>query len=128
MRREAKGERSFFSKIKQEVKVVCNLNFILEKLDREGFLNALREAFDRILSNEINFALGELLRMSRRDRHIELKSQLVNNTYIFKENLKLISSFAGWLSSRAVVEGEDAPGGGRRGAGGGPAAAARGAH
>ena len=109
MKRDARAERSFFSKVKQEAKVVCNLTFILEKLDREGLLDSLREALDRVLSNELGFALTELLRMSGRASNAELKGQLLNNTYIFKENLKLIAAFASCLTSRAALEGENAP-------------------
>lgn len=109
-RKDPQSEAQFLLKIKQEVKVISNINFILEKIERDGFLGSLRETLERVLSNEISFAVGKLHSLGRTDHSIDLKNQLINNTYIFKENLKLICNFISDLSSRAALEGAYAVG------------------
>ena len=92
-------DKSLFGKLKQDAKVVSNISFILDKMDRDGHLHVLRTAVDSVFSREINFAVGELSKMQRKSKQFDLKSQLANNSFIFKENLKLIVGFLGELSS-----------------------------
>ena len=96
---KSKLDKRLFSKIRQETKVISNTTFILEKLDRDGHLNVLKQAFDSVFNNEIEFSIGELLKLQKRNKKLNMKSHLVNNTYIFKENLKSIMLFLGRLNS-----------------------------
>ena len=96
---KSKLDKRLFSKIRQETKVISNITFILEKLDRDGHLNVLKQAFDSVFNNEIEFSIGELLKLQKRNKKLNMKSHLVNNTYIFKENLKSIMLFLGRLNS-----------------------------
>lgn len=96
---KSKLDKRLFSKIRQETKVISNITFILEKLDRDGHLNVLKQAFDSVFNNEIKFSIGELLKLQKRNKKLNMKSHLVNNTYIFKENLKSIMLFLGRLNS-----------------------------
>ena len=50
-------EKSFFQKMQEEVKILQNINFILEKLHKEFFFQDIQEIFDKILKNEIVFAI-----------------------------------------------------------------------
>jgi hypothetical protein len=98
--------RFFFSKVQQEVRLLSNIQFILEKIEQDGFLGIIRESFEKVFQHEIRFALNELSKLEKRnDNEFDMKSQLTNNTYIFKENLKLIANFASGVNSRASVEG-----------------------
>ncbi len=97
---------NFFGKVRQEVKVLTNIQYILDKIEHDGFLQAIRDSFEKIISHEVAFALTELGKIEKQaDRDFDMKSQLTNNTYIFKENLKLITSFTSAVKSRAGVEG-----------------------
>jgi len=98
--------RLFFTRVQQEVKLLSNVHFILEKVEQDGFLGIIRESFERVFHHELLFALGELSKLEKRtDKEFDMKGQLKNNTFIFKENLKLIVSFASQLISRSGLEG-----------------------
>jgi hypothetical protein len=104
---KGKCDKNFLTKVKQEVKVLANIPFILEKIESEGFLKILRDSYHLIINNEILFALNELSKLEKKSKGIDLRNQLTNNTYIFKENLKAISGFVSELISRSVMERED---------------------
>ncbi len=42
MMARGKLEESFFNKIKHEVKILANINYILDKIDRDGYLKVVR--------------------------------------------------------------------------------------
>ena len=100
-------DKPFYGKIKQEVKVLANISFILDKMDKDGYLRIMKDGFEQIIGNEIDFAIGELNKIKKKSKGFDMKSQLTNNTYIFKENLKMIAGFIGGLSSGPALEGED---------------------
>lgn len=50
-------EKTFFQKMQEEVKILANINFILEKLYKETFFEDIQLIFDKILKNEILFAI-----------------------------------------------------------------------
>lgn len=102
--REKSVGTHFLSKIKTETKVVSNVCFILDKLERDGQLLSIKEVLNTTILNEIVYAVGQLIKMEKKSPALDLKTQLINNTYIFKENLKLICSFVGSLISRANLE------------------------
>jgi len=104
---KGKCDKTFLNKVKQEVKVLANIPFILEKIEGEGFLKILRDSFHAIINNEILFALNELSKMEKKSKGMDMRNQLINNTYIFKENLKAISSFVSRLNSRPALEREN---------------------
>ena len=90
--KKEKLEDIFFSKIKQEVKVLSNIHYIIDKIDKDGFLKVIKQCFNSILNNEIMYAIKELEKREKKFKNFDLKNQLTNNTYIFKENLKQISN------------------------------------
>lgn len=97
--------RLFFSKVQHEIKLLSNIHFILEKVEEDGFLKIIRESFEKVFHHELLFALNELSKLERRnEKEFDMKSQLTNNTFIFKENLKLIVSFASEVISRSGLE------------------------
>lgn len=67
----------------------------------------MRENIDVVITNEICYALSELVKIEKGLRNFDIKTQLVNNSYIFKENLKIIFGFMSTLISRADLEGEN---------------------
>ncbi len=101
-----KLDDSFFTKIKQEAKVLSNISFILEKIDKDGYLKIIKQTFNAILNNEIVFAIRELNKREKQSKNYDLKNQLTNNTYIFKENLKNISCLMSEVKSRLDLERE----------------------
>lgn len=91
-------------KLMQEAKVLSNISFILDKMDRDGHLHVLRSAVEKVFMKEISFAVGELSKLQKKTKNFDMKGQLHNNTLIFKENIKLIIGFLGKLKSRRGVE------------------------
>lgn len=87
------ADKTFLKKIKQEAHVISNIQNIVDKINKDGFLSILRQTFLKVINNEIFFAVGELKKMDKRNSKKDLGLQLTNNTYIFKENLKKISGF-----------------------------------
>ena len=94
-----KLENKFYKKMKQNIKVMANLNFIFEKLEKDGNLRLIQECFETVLNQEITFAVNELAKLQKRSKSFDLRTQLTNNTYIFKENLKTITASASELKS-----------------------------
>lgn len=94
------------NKVKQEIQVISNIPFIFEKIESEGFYKPIYDALENLLNNEILFALKHLLNEEQRPEMVELKRQLVSNSYIFKENLKIICSLVCPLISRIRLEGK----------------------
>lgn len=99
-------EENVISKVKQEVHVISNIPFIFEKIESEGFYKPIYDSLESLLNNEIIFALGHLLSEDALPEMNELKRQLVSNSYIFKENLKIICSLVSELNSRVHLEGK----------------------
>lgn len=100
------SDPGFLSKVRQDAKVLTNIIFILEKVESDGFLRVVHAALNAVLENEIVFALRELCKNDPKARAPDLRTQLVNNTYIFKENLKALTGFLSKLTSRPDVEGQ----------------------
>lgn len=92
-----KLEDKFLIKITQEAKVISNAINIIDKIDKDGFLVLLQNTLVSIINNEIKYTVNELKKMRITNPKINIKSQVTNNTYIFKENLKNISSFVSKL-------------------------------
>lgn len=51
------NDKSFFQKMQEEVKILANINFILEKLKKERYFEEIQSVFHKILNNEIIFAI-----------------------------------------------------------------------
>jgi len=114
-------EPVFFSRLLQDVKVLENVCFILHKTNRDGFLRRLSNTLSELLDHELRFAMRELLAYDQRIQTGDIKKQLVNNTFIFKENLKNITGCPSEMISRRNLEGANTGRGtGRPGGGGGP--------
>jgi hypothetical protein len=94
----------FLTKIHQEAKVVSNILNIIDKIDKEGFLENLKNALNSIINNEIIFTVNELRKLHKSNPKLDIKSQVTNNTYVFKENLKNISNFVSKLRIRKYLE------------------------
>lgn len=90
----------FYLQVKQESTVFANVMFILEKLENESHMAALTATLKSILEFEINFAQSELKKIRGSYLNFDFNAQLIQNTVIFKENLKLISNSLGRLTSR----------------------------
>ena len=103
-------EENVVAKVKQEIQVISNIPFIFEKIESEGFYKPIYDSLENLLNNEISFALKHLLGEDNPSEMNELKRQLVSNSYIFKENLKIICSLVSRLTSRVHLEGKGATG------------------
>ena len=85
---------------------LSNIHYILDKIEHDGFLKTIRESFEKVLNHEILFAVTQLSKMEKKSEKVfDMKNQLTNNTYIFKENLKLITGFTSKIRSRPGLEG-----------------------
>lgn len=96
----------FVTKLQQEVRILNNICFILDKVNTDGFLHKLQQSLSDMIDNELKFAMRELMKFDQRIKPTEFKNQLINNTYIFKENLKGISHYMGSFISRLHLEGK----------------------
>ena len=92
-------DQNFLIKMKQEAKILNNIGFILEKIDEDGYLASLQDIFGMMINNETQFVIRELKKHDHDLKRNGVRAQLINNTYIFKENLKLISNFLSNLKS-----------------------------
>ena len=54
---EIKGT-SFIGKIKNETKIFANINFILDKIESDGYFDAVQSTFGVIFSKEMAFAVS----------------------------------------------------------------------
>ena len=88
-----KASTHFLKKITQEANVISNIQNIVDKISKDGFLQKIKNTFLSVINNEIYYAVSELKKMDKRNSKKDLGLQLTNNTYIFKENLKKISGF-----------------------------------
>ena len=50
-------KKPFFEIMQEEIKIVSNIQFILEKLNQENLFEGLQDIFNKILNNEIVFAI-----------------------------------------------------------------------
>ena len=96
---KAQPEENLYSRIKQGVKILTNINFILDKLEKEGKLKKIEDTFQNILETEIDFAIEELSKLEKKAKKFSMQNQLKNNTYIFKENLKIVTNFVSLIIS-----------------------------
>lgn len=81
---------AYLKKIKKDCNILTNANYIIEKLDNENNITPLKTEIDSIIKNEIIFASSELNKLDTKLKNFDFRSQLKNNTKIFKENLKII--------------------------------------
>jgi len=95
----ANSSSEFFLQVKQDTGVFSNILLILEKIENENHMASLTSTFKSILEYEIAFAYGELRKIKQNYVNFDLTSQLLQNTLIYKENLKLICGSLSALNS-----------------------------
>lgn len=88
-----------YSKIKHEAKIFSNILYILGKIEKDGFFMNISQAFEKIIKSEMLYAVNELKKIQGKTPNFDLRGQLINNTYIYKENLKIISNMIGKTGS-----------------------------
>lgn len=84
-----------FEKVKKEVEVVSTVYDIFEKVRAEGHGQRILDSLKSVISSEISYALGQLRPNARTMDSLDLKRQIITNSYIFKENLKIICGIIG---------------------------------
>ena len=52
------GIDSFTNKVKNETKIFTNINYILDKLEGDGYFLSVKDTFCLILEKEMTFAIG----------------------------------------------------------------------
>ena len=50
-------EGSFLNKIKSETKIFANINYILDKIENDGYFETIQTTFHQIFSKEMAFAV-----------------------------------------------------------------------
>jgi hypothetical protein len=60
---EIKGN-SFIGKIKNETKIFSNINFILDKIESDGYFDSVQSTFGVIFSKEMAFAVSGKINQS----------------------------------------------------------------
>lgn len=73
-----------------ELKIYDNIHFILDKLKNDGFYNKFIKIFFTIFDQEFYFTIQELIKINPLTSQLDMKVQLLTNSHIFKENLKVI--------------------------------------
>lgn len=81
---------NFINKINDQASIFSNLSTILEKIMKDGYIDILFEAFERIFNKEIEFALKEINDFKMNLESYSIKQLLGTNITIFKENFKII--------------------------------------
>ena len=92
-------KNDFMSRLHKDIRIISNINFVFEKIKKDGYLQQLQDCFTGIFQSEIDFSIAELVKMKRRNKKLDLPSHLTTNTHIFKENLKSITLYLGKLMS-----------------------------
>lgn len=82
---------SLSESILHDCKILSNVLLIFNKSKKDGYFDSLMQNFQNIFRREMTFAISEILEANSPRRGLDLKSQLVNNIFIFKENLKTIT-------------------------------------
>lgn len=77
-------------KVYNECKIFSSIIFILDKLEGDGYFDNIFESLQSIFEREMAFAVLELRKIKLKKKKFDIQNQLINNTFIFKENLKLI--------------------------------------
>jgi len=77
--------------LKLEVAKYKDIDHILKKLEDDGEVQNVYEVFKGIFDNELQFTVGELMRIQEaKKEQIDIKRQCQNNLSLFKNNLLLI--------------------------------------
>ena len=92
MRQQSTQHENLYSKIKHEAKIFSNIIYILGKIEQDGFFQNISDNYDKIIRSEMLYAVNELRKIQRKTPSFDLKGQLINNTYLYKENLKVLSN------------------------------------
>ena len=86
-----RSEESLSESVLHDCKILSNVLLIFNKSKKDGYFQSLMQSFQSILQQEMRFAVSEILQIKPARRGPDIRSQLVNNVYIFKENLKTIT-------------------------------------
>lgn len=101
---ENSAPSEYFFQIKQEASIYANILFVLDKIESDKHLSLLSANLRKIMESEVSFAVHELNQFQQTIPDLDFHSQLVRNTLIFKENLKLILSSLGNIKSRHSLD------------------------
>lgn len=100
MKREGQLSTSFLTDLTEKAKIFTNFSFIFEKSISDGYLSQINSSFSAIISKEIIFAFTELRSSQAKSvQSFSLHTLIERNTFIFKENLKLLSNLCSSLIS-----------------------------
>ena len=94
-----KIQKSFLKKIKTQANNIKSMNNILLKLKNENYFEKLKNSFSEILFSEMNFSIKKIYMLSKKKNNLNLKNLILENSFCFKENLKLIGNYIGFLIS-----------------------------
>ena len=78
------------SKVYKNCQNFTSIVFILDKINQDGNFLKLDQCFQTILQSEMKFTLSQIYNVVSKNDLAYSESELTNNTYMFKENLKLI--------------------------------------
>ena len=84
--------KSVLSKVYNDCKIFSSIVFILDKLESDGYFGRIQNCLQSIFDKEMAFAISELRKIKKNKNTFNMHNQLINNTFIFKENLKSIPS------------------------------------
>lgn len=77
--------------IENQIKTFSSLQTIFHKLKKDGSTQPLLKTLSKIINDEVEFAVTRLSQLNKKENGFDLKTQVLRNTNIFKENLKLIT-------------------------------------
>lgn len=100
----SKNKPDFLSRLHKDIKIISNIDFVFDKINKDGYLQKLQECFNGVFSSEIDYSISELLKRKRKGKKMDLPAHLTTNTHIFKENLKTITLYLSKLKSRSDLE------------------------
>lgn len=85
LNQENQSVDSFFSDVRNDIKIYTNVSSILEKSERDGYLDMIRETIDEVLKKEISFAVQGKLNSFKKDEREEARyecAESLNDEYL----------------------------------------------
>ena len=93
-----------FNSLKKESSAIANIDFILTKMNQDGHLKILLKSIKEIINKEMMYVTKKLEKIKEKKINFNIQTQMSNNIYIFKENLKLIAGYMSNIISRECLE------------------------
>ena len=70
----SQSKENFLNAIQDDLKLYHNIQNILHKINNDGMLEILRQGIQKVLENEIDFAIKKLALIEKNNKKFDLKT------------------------------------------------------